>query len=105
MVSEFFNRSVGPVYRIGGPTHYESVLPTSPLVVSADRTLAEARGHPVVAEYVLVPCRTHVAGAVVAMPRGSQVQLVRVDPPLRVVARTAVGTHVCLVSPAAEERR
>ena len=31
MVAEFFNAALGDVYRLGGPTYYENVLPTKPI--------------------------------------------------------------------------
>ena len=79
MVTEFFNRSIGDVYRLGGTTRYEDTLPTRPAAVGPDGVLIDRRGRPVEAEYALVTCRTPIDGKLVAQaPRGA-LQLVRVD--------------------------
>ena len=79
MVTEFFNQSIGDVYRLGGMTRYEDTLPTRPVAVGPDGVLIDRRGRPVVAEYALVTCRTPIDGKLVAQaPRGA-LQLVRVD--------------------------
>lgn len=83
MVTEFFNRSVGDVHRLGPATLYEEFLPTVPAGVGSDRTLTDSRGRALTAEYALVTCRTPIEGHLVAQaPRGALL-LVRVDGPLR----------------------
>ena len=87
MVTEFFNRSIGDVYRLGPATFYENFLPTVPAGVGPRGTLVDERGRPVKAEYALVTCRTPIAGQVVGRaPRGA-LRLVRVDGPLRLAGR------------------
>jgi hypothetical protein len=66
MVTEVFNNSVGDVYRLGGPTVYEGVLPTLPARAASTDVVAGQTGRPVVADYVLAPCRTPVRGTVIA---------------------------------------
>ena len=64
MVTEFFNRSVGTVYRIGRPTYYEAFLPTVPVTVGEDGSLTDG-SVPIAPDYVLVTCRTPVVGEIV----------------------------------------
>jgi hypothetical protein len=83
MVTELFNTSVGSVYRLGPETYYESFLPTVPVRRRADGAVVDRHGRPLRARYVLVSCRTPVAGRVVVhAPRGA-LQLVAVDGPVR----------------------
>jgi len=83
MVTEFFNRSVGNVYRLGPPTLYENVLPTRGVSVGPGRSILGADRRPIRAEFALVTCRTPIDGHVVASaPRGA-LQLVRVAGPIR----------------------
>jgi hypothetical protein len=87
MVTELFNRNVGDVYRVGPTTYFENVLPTVPVRIQSDMTVADASGRTVDVEYVLVTCRTGVAGEIVAgSPRGG-FELVRVQGALRLVPR------------------
>ena len=83
MVAEFFNRSLGTVYRIGAPSYYESVLPTVPLRIGSDSTLSDAAGNPVAADYVVVTCRVGVDGDVVSQASDGVLRLVRVGGPIR----------------------
>jgi hypothetical protein len=85
MVAEFFNSAVRDVYRLGGPTYYENVLPTKPIERLADGTLA-LNGVPLEAEYVLVTCETPVAGTVVARSPHGVLELVKTRGPLRLVS-------------------
>ena len=78
MVAEFFNAALGDVYRLGGPTYYENVLPTKPIGRLADGTLM-ANGTPLDARFVLVTCETPVTGTVVARSPDSVLELVRAD--------------------------
>jgi len=83
MVSEFFNRDVGTVYRLGRPTYYESFLPTVPAIADGDGKLFEEDGRLIEPTYLLVSCRTPVVGETIAEgPRG-RLSLVEVDRPLR----------------------
>ncbi len=84
MVTEFFNSSVGDVYRVGRPTYYEAFLPTVPVRVRSDRRITGAHGLGIAASYALVTCRTPVAGRVVARAPEGLLELVDVRPPLRV---------------------
>jgi hypothetical protein len=89
MVTEFFNGSVGDMYRLGGSTRYEDFLPTVPATLGAGRAVLDGAGEPVVADYALVTCRTPVVGQEVARsPRGA-LRLVRIGGP--VVVRAAPG--------------
>ena len=86
MVGEFFNGSVGDVYRIGRPTYYETFLPTVPVRERAGRTLAEDDGKRVDPEYVLVSCRTPVVGEVVGRGPQGRLSVVKVSRPLRLAS-------------------
>jgi hypothetical protein len=87
MATEFYNPSVGTVYRLGPETYYENFLPTVAAVARPDGTLAPAGGDPLTPRYVLTTCRSPVDGTVVARaPRGS-LQLVEVEGPLRIADR------------------
>ena len=83
MVTELFNEDVGTVYRIGPPTYYETFLPTVPVHVGPASRILDARGRPLATRFLLVPCKTPVAGRVVAQaPRGA-LRLVEVNGPVR----------------------
>jgi hypothetical protein len=82
-VTEEFNKSVGDVYRLGGPTYYEVFLPTVPVRSRSDRTVVDRAGRPLQAEYVLVTCRTPVAGTVVAEGSRGALSIVQVDGAVR----------------------
>lgn len=62
-MSEFYNRSVGPVIEIGTPMPYE--LPHLEAFVR-DGVVSTGMGRPLVAEFVLAPCWIGVEGRVVA---------------------------------------
>ena len=83
MVAEFFNSSIGDVYRIGRPTYYEAFLPTAPVGVRSDGGLFAMGGGRVNAAYVLVTCRTPVAGRILARSPHGVLELVEVQQPLR----------------------
>ena len=87
MVTEFFNRSVKDVYRFGGPTYYENVLPTVPVSRSA-RAIVDGRGARVSARYVLETCGASAVGTVLARAPQGFLRLVAVDPPLRLAERS-----------------
>ena len=83
MVTEFFNRSVGDVHRLGPATFFEDFLPTVRAGVGSEGDVVDSRGRVVTAEYALVTCRTPIEGRLVAQaPRGA-LRLVRVGGPLR----------------------
>jgi hypothetical protein len=83
MVTEFFNRTLSDIYRLGPRTYYEAFLPTVPARLMSDGKLADARGRALEARYVLATCRWPVEGSVVARaPRGALL-LFRVDGPVR----------------------
>jgi hypothetical protein len=89
MATEFFNESVGDVYRIGKPTYYEAFLPTIPARARADGTLTDAFGRVLTAAYALVTCRAEVRGRVVAT--ANDLRVIRVRGPLRLGPRTSSG--------------
>lgn len=83
MVTEFFNKRVGIVYRIGPPTYYETFLPTVPVGVRSDGSIFDAQGRTLRVPYLLASCRAPVAGRVLAQaPRGA-LRLVATEGPLR----------------------
>lgn len=83
-VTEVFNKSVTDVHRIGSPTYYEVFLPTLPTSVGRNRSLQNADGRPLTAEFALVTCRTPIEGRLVAhAPRGG-LRLVEVRGTVRV---------------------
>jgi hypothetical protein len=79
MVTEFFNARVGAVYRIGAPTYYERFLSTIPLRVGRDGALYLPGGEALEARHVLVTCRSHVRGRVVARAARDSLRLLAVD--------------------------
>ena len=83
-LGEFFNRSVGDVFRIGHETYYETFLPTVPVDASSDGSLVDMDGTPVAAHFVLVTCRTRIAGTTVARGPDGQWNLVRTGGLIRV---------------------
>ena len=88
MVTEFFNKSIGDVYRLGPATLYEDTLPTIPAGVGPGRALVDGHGRPITAVYALVACRTSIEGRVVAeAPRGA-LRLIRVAGVLRLSSGT-----------------
>jgi hypothetical protein len=85
MVTELFNRSIDRVMRIGPKTFYELFLPTVPVRLRPDSTLADPEtGRVLGARYALVNCRTEVAGRVVAQSPHGVLRLVEVSHPLRI---------------------
>ena len=83
MVTEFFNKKVDDVYRVGRPTYYETFLPTVPVRKTSTGVLTDARGEPIAPRYVLATCRTPVVGRVVARAHDNVLKLIEVAPPLR----------------------
>ena len=86
MVTEFFNTSLGDVFRLGPPTYYEDWLPTVPVEQRANGSVELSGGGRVVADYVLTTCRTSTDGAVVARSLNGSLVLSRVDGPLRIAS-------------------
>jgi hypothetical protein len=86
MVTEFFNPSLGEVYRLGPPTYYEAWLPTIPVSLRADGSVAGDDGSPVTADYVLTTCRAPSDGTAVARSLNGSLVLARVDGPLRITS-------------------
>ena len=87
MATEFFNPSVGDVYRFGPETYYETFLPTVPARVGSGGVVVDREGRQVDASYVLVSCHTSVAGKVLARLPGGMLRLVAVERPLRISGR------------------
>jgi hypothetical protein len=86
MVTELFNKGVERVMRIGPATFYEEFLPTVPVRLRPDSTLADRRtGRALDARFALVNCRTEVAGKVVAQSPHGVLRLVHVSRPLRIM--------------------
>jgi hypothetical protein len=83
MVTEFFNSSVGGVYRLGPATFYEDFLPTVPARLGRGQAVVGRDGRPVRVEYALVTCRTPIRGDVVARAPHDALLVVHVDGPLR----------------------
>ncbi|TMK60472.1 MAG: glycosyltransferase family 39 protein, partial [Actinobacteria bacterium] len=79
--NEVFNRSIGRVYDLHGPS--PGTLPETQLQERTDGTLL-ADGRPVRAPYVLANRRVPLAGAVVAADEGTGMVLRRLQGPLRI---------------------
>ena len=62
MLTEFFNPSIGSVYRLDPPTITENQLPTRGARVDDSGTLMADTGSPVSAGVVLTPCNLRVGG-------------------------------------------
>ena len=82
--NEFFNRSVGRVYDLHGPS--PGGLPETPLRQRPDGTLI-AEGRPVLAPYVLADAKVPLAGGVISRDEGTGMVLRRLDGPLRIAFR------------------
>jgi hypothetical protein len=82
-INEFFNRSVGDVYVLGGKMPYG--LPTTHARLRGHEVVAD--GRPVHARYVLAPCRLGVLGAVVAVDRRADLAIYRTTGALRLGTR------------------
>jgi hypothetical protein len=65
MLAEFFNQSIGDVYRIGAATYYENVLPTRAARLGPNGVV-ESAGRPLEAAFVLAACALPIDGARVA---------------------------------------
>jgi hypothetical protein len=78
MVTEFFNKAIGPVYRLGQPTRYESFLPTVPVEVSSVGSIVDSSGRELRPRYVLTPCWSKVEGTPIGESPGGVFQLVRI---------------------------
>jgi hypothetical protein len=83
MVTEFYNDSIGDVYRLGPPTFYEDFLPTVPARVASGGSIVGRESRPVTTDYALVTCRTPITGDVVARAPHDALLLVRVTGALR----------------------
>jgi hypothetical protein len=93
MVTEFFNRSIGDVYRIGRPTYYDEFLPTVPVAVDDDGVVT-FRGKPVVNRFVLTTCKTPIDGRPIAAAPSAWLQLVEVNGVVRLTGRPRCKTGV-----------
>ena len=82
--NEFFNRSVGRVYDLHGPS--PGTLPETPLTQAAEGTLL-AGGDPVATRYVLADHRVRLAGRVIARDAGTGMVLRRLEGPMRIAYR------------------
>ena len=82
MLAEFFNDSVGDVYRVGEPTYYEAFLPTLPVMLGRNMTLLR-KGRTVDSRFVLTTCRTPVHGRPLTAAAGGLLQVVEVEAPMR----------------------
>jgi len=82
--NEFFNRSVGTVYDLHGPS--PGTLPETPLHRRTDGALV-AHGRLVRVPYVLADARVPLAGGVVARDQGVGMVLRRLDGPLAIADR------------------
>jgi hypothetical protein len=91
MVTAVLNRSVGEVLRLGGPTYYENVLPTTRVTVGRDRSLRDERGTIVRSRFVLVPCSLTVAGRDVARSGDGRFAIVRTDGAVKRVEARVCG--------------
>ena len=76
-VIEFFNKTVGPVYRLGPRTHYEGFLPTIPVEATRDGSIVDGNGRKLRPRYVLVPCWSRVRGTQIGESPGGALRLVR----------------------------
>lgn len=86
IVTEFFNRSVGKVYRIGRPGYYETFLPTVPVRVAGDRSVT-LKGERFAARFVLTTCKTPIRGRPIAEAPSAWLQLVQVDGVIRLAGQ------------------
>jgi hypothetical protein len=86
MVHEFFNPSLGSVYRLDERARYDAFLPTVAVESRADGTVFDASGRVVNADYVLMTCRTPVDGEIVAESLRKSLRLVSVGGPVRLSA-------------------
>jgi hypothetical protein len=82
--NEFFNRSVGRVYDLDGPS--PGGLPETPVSQQADGTLL-AGGAPIRTPYALTDVNNPVAGRVVARDERKGLVVVKPSGPLRIVDR------------------
>jgi hypothetical protein len=91
-MSEFYNRSVGPVVEVGRPMPYD--LPHTKGVVSGG-VLLDVAGAPIDGRYVLAPCSVTVRGRVVADDPRVRATVYRVGPgPIR-LAHSKVDSPAC----------
>jgi len=86
MVTEMLNTSVAEVHRVGPATYYEVFLPTVPVSLGEDGRVIGDDGAPFRPRYLLVTCRTNVAGRVVARAPRGLLRLLEVDGPVRLGA-------------------
>ena len=82
--SEFFNRSIGDVYTLGGELPGEGALPQLPTSIGSGGRLLTASGAPVRTEYLLTDPSVQPVGRMVAAERGAAVY--RVDGPVSLKA-------------------
>lgn len=80
--AEFFNRAVGSVLTIGAPL--AGALPETVVNINPDGSVVDRSGHPVSATHALADSYSPVIGSVIARDNVHRMQVVEVDPPLRV---------------------
>jgi hypothetical protein len=90
--NEFFNRSVGPIYYIGGPTP-GALAETEVTIDEETGELRTTDGERVEAEYVLTEDAITPDGVVVARDPGIGITLWRVGGPLVATATTVEGLY------------
>jgi len=71
--TEFFNRSVGDVYTLGGELPGEGALPQLPALIGSGGRLLTASGAPLRAQYLLTDPSLQPVGRVIATERGAAV--------------------------------
>jgi hypothetical protein len=84
MLAEFFNRSVGTVYRLGPETHYDAWLLTRQLRLTSSGVLRDRTGGVRTPGYVLAPSTVGVVGEAVAHDPIGDLVLYRVHGALRI---------------------
>ena len=87
VVTEFFNPSVGGFYSIGGPTYYDTFLPSVTARLTGTGAIVDEQGRALRSRYVLVTCRAPVKGRVVARTSDGALRLIEVDGPVRLAER------------------
>jgi hypothetical protein len=88
--AEFFNRSVGDVLTISAPL--AASLPETVVDIRPDGRVVDRAGTPVTAEFALVDSFNAVLGTMVAEDAEHRMELVKVEPPMR-VPQTIAGIY------------
>ena len=87
VLTEMFNDSVGVVLRLGGPTHFENVLPTRPVRLGLGGAVVDRGGRGLApSRYLLADCRLGVEGRREAVSPDGWFELVRLTGPIRIGA-------------------